>query len=241
MTTRRRRRGRSRTSLTGSGARAAPWCRCRSIWPIGTRSLWMVETTVAQLGRLDVLVNNAATGSLGGLDIGLDVHDQIMAVDLDAPFVVLSPRRRTPPGGGGGSHPERVLLRRTEGAAHHHHLHVLTAWREILLERMTVDLARQLAPDRSWSTVSPSMLPSVPKAHVRTCPTRTSTTGRPPGLPPRACSGCCVNRSPTPAGWRACRTLCIVRASCRASRPGRGASHLTDFQGFDPDRTCDAR
>ena len=45
----------------------------------------MVDRTVAELGQLDVLVNNAAVTFLGDIQIPQRRHDLIMAIDLDVP------------------------------------------------------------------------------------------------------------------------------------------------------------
>jgi len=107
----------------------------------------MVETTVNELGRLDILVNNAAAGSVGGLEIPLDVHDRILAVNLDAPFMA-----------------SRFAVSHLRAAGEGRILNVssLVALRalpvtitstsygiaKIGVERLTVDLARQLAADQ---------------------------------------------------------------------------------------------
>lgn len=49
----------------------------------------MVAAAVAELGRLDVLVNNAAVTFPGDLDIDLDRHELIMAVNLRAPLLAI--------------------------------------------------------------------------------------------------------------------------------------------------------
>jgi len=106
----------------------------------------MIQTTVAELGRLDVLVNNAAAGGIGGLEIALDVHDHIMAVNLDAPFVASRhavPHLRTAGGGRILNVSSLVALRALPVTI------TSTSYgiAKIGVERMTVDLARQLAPD----------------------------------------------------------------------------------------------
>jgi NAD(P)-dependent dehydrogenase (short-subunit alcohol dehydrogenase family) len=106
----------------------------------------MVETAVAALGRLDVLVNNAATGSLGGLDVALDAHDQIMAVDLDGPFIAC--RQAVPHLRAAGE--GRILNVSSFAALRALPISITSmsyGMAKIALERMTVDLARQLAPD----------------------------------------------------------------------------------------------
>ncbi|MEZ5183229.1 MAG: SDR family NAD(P)-dependent oxidoreductase [Acidimicrobiales bacterium] len=47
----------------------------------------MVETTVGELGRLDVLVNNAAVTFVGDLDLPRKRHELVMAINLTAPLV----------------------------------------------------------------------------------------------------------------------------------------------------------
>ena len=51
----------------------------------------MVASTVAELGRLDILVNNAAITFVGDLNIPLARHDLVMAVNLQAPSTQFSP------------------------------------------------------------------------------------------------------------------------------------------------------
>jgi NAD(P)-dependent dehydrogenase (short-subunit alcohol dehydrogenase family) len=106
----------------------------------------MVERTVKKFGRLDILVNNAANGTRGGLDIPLAEHDSIMAVNLDAPFI--ASRHAVPHlrAAGGG----RILnisslfalraFRSTTGSMSY-------GIAKIGVERLTLDLARQLADD----------------------------------------------------------------------------------------------
>jgi NAD(P)-dependent dehydrogenase (short-subunit alcohol dehydrogenase family) len=107
----------------------------------------MIETAVEALGRLDVMVNNAATGGLGGLDIALDTHDQIMAVDLDAPFIAsrhAAPHLRAAGEGRILNVSSFVALRALPISI----TSMSYGMAKISLERMTLDLARQLAPDQ---------------------------------------------------------------------------------------------
>lgn len=107
----------------------------------------MVERTVSEFGRLDVLVNNAANGTTGGLDIPLSEHDAIMAVNLDAPFIASRhavPYLRAAGGGRILNISSLFALRSFRGTTGSMSYGIA----KIGLERLTVDLARQLAEDR---------------------------------------------------------------------------------------------
>jgi len=100
----------------------------------------MVARTVARLGRLDVLVNNAAVTFVGDLDIPLARHDLVMAVNLQAPL--LASRAAVPHlrqiGGG------RILNVSSVAALVPFPGLMSYGMSKIALERLTVDLARQL-------------------------------------------------------------------------------------------------
>ncbi|MGQ0433670.1 MAG: SDR family NAD(P)-dependent oxidoreductase [Microthrixaceae bacterium] len=103
----------------------------------------MVATTVAQLGRLDILVNNAAITCVGDLTIPLHRHDLVMAVNLQAPF--LASRAAVPhlQAVGGG----RILNVSSVAALVPFPGLMSYGMSKIALERLTVDLARQLQGD----------------------------------------------------------------------------------------------
>jgi NAD(P)-dependent dehydrogenase (short-subunit alcohol dehydrogenase family) len=102
----------------------------------------MVDQTVTELGRLDVLVNNAAVLAVDGLDGPLDMRDRMMAVNLDAPYIACRHAVPYMRAGGGG----RILnvssltaLRPVPGV--HGTTYSIT---KIGLERLTMDLHREL-------------------------------------------------------------------------------------------------
>lgn len=104
----------------------------------------MVHRTASELGRLDIVVNNAAITFVGDLDIPLSRHDLVMAVNLQAPF--LASRAAVPylrQAGGG-----RILNVSSVAALVPFPGLMSYGVSKIALERLTVDLARQLQGDR---------------------------------------------------------------------------------------------
>jgi NAD(P)-dependent dehydrogenase (short-subunit alcohol dehydrogenase family) len=103
----------------------------------------MVATTVVELGRLDVLVNNAAVTFVGDLDLPLAKHELVMAINLTAPLLACQAAVPHLRAAGGG----RILNVSSVAAL----LPVpgLMAYgiSKIGLERLTIDLARQLQGD----------------------------------------------------------------------------------------------
>jgi NAD(P)-dependent dehydrogenase (short-subunit alcohol dehydrogenase family) len=110
---------------------------------VGAEVEQMVAGAVDALGRLDVLVNNAAVTFVGDLDIPLARHDLVMAVNTQAPFIASRaalPHLRAVGGG-------RILNVSSVAALVPHPGLMSYGMSKIALERLTVDLARQLQGD----------------------------------------------------------------------------------------------
>ena len=103
----------------------------------------MVERTVAELGRIDILINNAAITFVGDLDIPLARYDLTMQVNLRAPMIAMRqaiPHMRAQGGG---------AIINVSSMAANFPVDQLMAYgvSKIGLERMSVDVARQVAAD----------------------------------------------------------------------------------------------
>ena len=104
----------------------------------------MVRAAEEGLGRVDILVNNAAITFVGDLDIPLRRHDLIMEVNLRAPLIAC---REVVPGM--KARGEGAILNVSSNAALYPHPGIMSyGISKIGLERLTVDLARQL---QEWS------------------------------------------------------------------------------------------
>jgi citronellol/citronellal dehydrogenase len=104
----------------------------------------MVERTVADLGRLDILVNNAAVTFVGDMDIPLARHDLVMEINLRAPLVASRAAVPHLRAAGGG----RILNISSVAALLPVPGLMSYGVSKIALERLTVDLARQLHRDQ---------------------------------------------------------------------------------------------
>ena len=100
----------------------------------------MVATTVEQLGRVDVLVNNAAITFVGDLDIPLKRHDLIMEVNLRAPLIAIREAKDHMIRQGGGA----VVNVSSVAALYPHPGLMSYGIAKVGLERLTVDAAAQL-------------------------------------------------------------------------------------------------
>ena len=104
----------------------------------------MVRIAEEALGRVDILVNNAAITFIGDFDIPLRRHDLVMEVNLRAPLVAC---RTVVPGM--QQRGEGAIVNVSSNAALYPHPGVMSyGISKIGLERLTVDLAKQLQP---WS------------------------------------------------------------------------------------------
>jgi NAD(P)-dependent dehydrogenase (short-subunit alcohol dehydrogenase family) len=103
----------------------------------------MVDTTVGHFGRLDVLVNNAAITFVGDLDIPLRRHELVMAVNVTAPLVAAQAATPHLRAAGGG----RILNVSSVAALLPIPGLMSYGISKIALERLSVDLARQLQGD----------------------------------------------------------------------------------------------
>jgi NAD(P)-dependent dehydrogenase (short-subunit alcohol dehydrogenase family) len=103
----------------------------------------MVATTVTEFGALDIVVNNAAITFVGDLDIPLKKHDLVMKVNFNAPFIAARAAVPHMRGAGGG----RILNVSSVAALLPVPGLMSYGVSKIALERMTVDLARQLQGD----------------------------------------------------------------------------------------------
>ena len=103
----------------------------------------MVARTVEHFGRLDVLVNNAAVTFVGDLDIPRSRHELVMAINLTAPLVACQAAVPHLRAAGGG----RILNISSVAALLPIPGLMSYGISKIALERLTVDLARQLQGD----------------------------------------------------------------------------------------------
>jgi len=103
----------------------------------------MIETTVAALGPVDVLVNNAAITFPGDLDLPMKRHDLVFAVNLRAPLIAIKAVAPSMRERGSGS------ILNVSSVAGLNYFPGLMAYgaSKIALEHLTVSLAAQLRPD----------------------------------------------------------------------------------------------
>jgi NAD(P)-dependent dehydrogenase (short-subunit alcohol dehydrogenase family) len=126
----------------------------------------MVDRTVEELGRLDILVNNAAITFVGDLDLPLKRFDLIMQVNLRAPMIAI--RAATPHmrAAGGGS------IVNVSSVAGNYPIEGLMAYgiSKIGLERLSVDVAQQLVADEIACNVFRIDIPVASEGFVANAP-----------------------------------------------------------------------
>jgi NAD(P)-dependent dehydrogenase (short-subunit alcohol dehydrogenase family) len=139
----------------------------------------MVERTAAHFGRLDVLINNAAITFVGDLSIPLRRHDLIMDVNLRAPLVAIRQAVPHMQRAGGGA-----IVNLSSAAA-------LTPYPGLMsygisklgLERLTIDVANQLAPQRIACNVFRIDIPVASEGFVANTPGQDRTGWEPCEVP----------------------------------------------------------
>jgi citronellol/citronellal dehydrogenase len=135
----------------------------------------MVATTVDRLGRLDVLVNNAAVTFAGDLDIPLARHELVMAVNVTAPLVAIRaavPHLRAAGGGRILNVSSVAALRPIPGLMSY-------GISKIALEHLTVDMARILQADGIAVTCFRIDLPVASEGFVANTPGLDRSTWEP--------------------------------------------------------------
>ena len=175
----------------------------RSAWPghpdepgASTTRWWPWSSrTVAELGRLDILINNAAITFVGDLDIPLARYDLIMQVNLRAPMIAMRqaiPHMRAQGGG---------AIINVSSVAANFPVDQLMAYgvSKIGLERMSVDVARQVAADNIAVNVFRIDIAVASEGFVANTPGPTTRTGSRPRCRPRASCGCCASPPRTQA------------------------------------------
>lgn len=138
----------------------------------------MVERTVTELGRLDILINNAAITFVGDIDIPQSRHDLVMAVNLQAPLIasrVATPHFRAAGGG-------RILNVSSVAALVPFPGLMSYGISKIALERLTVDLARQLQRDAIAVNCFRIDLPVASEGFVANTPGADRSTWEPCGV-----------------------------------------------------------
>jgi NAD(P)-dependent dehydrogenase (short-subunit alcohol dehydrogenase family) len=139
----------------------------------------MVAKTVERFGRLDVLVNNAAITFVGDLGITLKRFDILMAVDLRAPFVAMReavPHMRSAGGG--------AIVNVSSVAALYPYPGLMAyGMAKVALERLTVDAARQLAPDGIAVNCFRIDLPCASEGFLANAPGADTSTWEPTEVP----------------------------------------------------------
>lgn len=139
----------------------------------------MVERTVEYFGGIDILINNAAITFVGDLDIPLKRYDLVMNVDVRAPLVatrMVVPHLRAR---GGGS----IVNVSSAAALHPFPGLMVYGMAKAALERMTVDLANQLAADNIAVNCFRIDIPCASEGFLANAPGADTSTWEPTEVP----------------------------------------------------------
>lgn len=139
----------------------------------------MVRTAHAHFGRIDILINNAAITFPGDLDVPMKRYDLMMNVNVRAPLVAtraVAPLMATAGGG--------AIINISSAAG----LHVFPGlmvygMSKAALERMSLDLAAQLQPQRIAVNVFRIDLPIASEGFVANLPNVDHSTWEPTEVP----------------------------------------------------------
>jgi NAD(P)-dependent dehydrogenase (short-subunit alcohol dehydrogenase family) len=194
----------------------------------------MVDTTVQELGGIDILVNNAAITFVGDLEMPLHRHDLVMEVDLRAPIIATRqavPHMRA----AGGGH----VLNVSSAAAMRPIPGLMTyGLAKVGLEHFTLSAARELQSDNIQVNCFRIDIPVASEGFVANTPGVDRTEWEPSAV---AAEGILwMLRQPMPySGMRESMYGLRVRESImpsRGERPYSGPPPLTElFNGLAPD------
>jgi NAD(P)-dependent dehydrogenase (short-subunit alcohol dehydrogenase family) len=191
----------------------------------------MVRATVERLGRIDILVNNAAITFVGDLDIPLRRHDLVMEVNLRAPLIAIREASSYMKAQGGGS-----ILNVSSAAALYPHPGLMSyGISKAGLERLTIDAARQLAPSSISVNCFRIDIPVASEGFIANTPGQDRSTWEPCEV---AAEGILwMLRQPVEFSGR-CESMWALRnregiMATRAERPSSGPPPPVDlFQGI---------
>jgi NAD(P)-dependent dehydrogenase (short-subunit alcohol dehydrogenase family) len=126
----------------------------------------MVDTTVDRLGRLDILVNNAAITFIGDLGIPRHRYELVMAVNVTAPMAAMQQAAPHLRASGEG----RIVNVSSVAALFPYPGLMAYGMSKAALERATVDVARQLQGDGVAANVFRVDIPVASEGFVANTP-----------------------------------------------------------------------
>jgi NAD(P)-dependent dehydrogenase (short-subunit alcohol dehydrogenase family) len=181
---------------------------------------WMVESTVGTLGRLDILVNNAAVTFVGDVDVPERRYDLIFEINLHAPFVACREALPHLRAAGEG----RILNVSSVAALHAYPGLMAYGMTKIALERMTLDLAAQLQPENIAVNCFRIDIPVASEGFLANMPDADHSDWEPPEV---AAEGILwmLSQPISYSGWRESMNVLRDREGIMASRAAR--RHVT--------------